>query len=186
MDLGPTSSPRRLMRVECVCADARAPLSMQLRANWKGSGRVYKGVKRAVSASCHAIASCHMCGMGRTGVDVSDSHQRERASAVTRGAPDGTPLRPAHYPKHREAKYDGKNRNQNQAHDCPCRQARRRDRQGGRRRSNRCSGESRDRSCAGQDQRGACRGPRNAHAIDPGDQARRRENSAAKPRQAGS
>ncbi|MGA9500940.1 MAG: hypothetical protein WBV52_11980, partial [Pseudolabrys sp.] len=30
------------------------------------------------------------------------------------------------------------------------------------------------------------RGPRKAHAIKPGDQARRRKNRAAKPRQAGS
>jgi hypothetical protein len=109
---------------------------------------------------------------------------RARVSGNTRRAPDGTPLRPAHYPKHREAKYNGKNRNKNQAHDCPRGQARRRDRQGSRRRSNRCGGESRDRGCAGEDQRGACRGPRKAHAIKPGDQARRRKNRAAKPRQA--
>jgi hypothetical protein len=76
----PTSSPCRLMRAECVSADASAPLSMRSCAL---TGKVRGAYTKVSHRRCPLPVSCEVPGC--TSIDVSESHQRKRASAVTRG-----------------------------------------------------------------------------------------------------
>src|SRR4029077_12561450 len=87
------------MRVECVRADAPAPLSMRSCAL---TGKVQAAYTKVSHRRCplpvtpSLAVTCEVSDC--TGVDVSDSHQPEHSvSGNSRRAPDGTPLRPAHY-----------------------------------------------------------------------------------------